>query len=220
MYRTVFKRVMDLTVSIIMLVLLLPLSLCIALCIALETPGGALFVQERVGLNGKRFPLLKFRSMVKNASQLGAGYYFDGEDDPRITRVGKFLRRTSLDEIPQLVNVLLGDMSLVGPRPMLPYQYDHLSERQRRRFLVRPGITGLAQVKGRNTIAWSQRIEIDLEYIDRLSLGLDLKILYETVRSAFTGKDVAYTVVPEVIEDFIYNKEASQSEHKRAIGDS
>jgi len=221
MYGRRFKRLTDLMMSTCLLILLLPVSFCIALCIALDSSGGALFLQERVGLWGRKFRLIKFRTMVKNASRLGAGYYFDGEDDPRITCIGRFLRRTSLDEIPQLINVIMGDMSLVGPRPMLPHHYDCLSDEQKRRFLVRPGITGLAQVNGRNTIPWSQRIEMDLDYIERLSLALDLKITFKTAWAVLRGRDVDHTVLPSTIEDFAYTKEgACVDEHKRPVGDS
>lgn len=220
MYRLYAKRALDIFISVFVLALFLPLWLLIGAAIAVDSPGGFLFAQERIGYRGKLFRLLKFRTMVKDAYKIGKRYYFQGECDPRITHIGKVLRRISLDEIPQLVNVIKGEMSLVGPRPMLPYQYEYLSDAQKRRFAVRPGITGLAQVKGRNTIPWSQRIEFDIRYVNGVSPALDLQIVAETVWSAFAGKGVEYDLDPSAVEDFIYGKEDSPHEHPRVVGDT
>lgn len=151
----------------------------IALWIRLDSRGRAIFRQERVGLHGRTFELLKFRSMVVGAQAMGAGLAVT-DGDARITRAGRILRKLSLDELPQLVNVVRGDMSIVGPRPTVASQVAQYTERQRRRLLARPGITGWAQVKGRNTIPWSERIELDLFYVDRWSLGRDISILLRT----------------------------------------
>lgn len=204
MYRYFLKRVFDVIISLAVLILGLPIWLLIAVLIWVESPGASpLFIQERVGLNGRTFNMIKFRSMIPDAYKYGRGFYFDGEDDWRITKVGRFLRKTSLDEIPQLMNVLIGDMSLVGPRPMLPYQYEYLSEEQKRRFEVRPGVTGLAQVKGRNIMPWSKRIELDIEYVESMSFWLDLCIVIETLNVALNRKGISHDISREQVEDFI-----------------
>ncbi len=174
------KRVLDVIVSAIGLaVLALPFVL-MALAIKLDSKGAVFFRQERVGKDGKLLKVWKFRTMVEGAEQQGLGYNV-AKDDPRITRVGRFLRNFGLDELPQLVNVLKGDMSLVGPRPTLRYQVEHYNESQRRRLKMKPGITSLAVVSGRNALPWAKRIELDLTYIDEWSLWLDLKILLKTL---------------------------------------
>lgn len=203
MYRSFGKRLLDIVAAGIGLILLSPVFLVICIANVVASPGNPLFVQERVGKNGRNFRMVKFRSMVTNASQMGKGHYFEGESDFRITKVGRILRKTSLDELPELVNVLLGNMSLVGPRPMLPYQYQYLSAEQRRRFEVAPGITGLAQVSGRNNMPWSKRIILDVKYIDNLSLWSDVAILFRTVTATVTSKGVDHSVTPEQVEDFI-----------------
>lgn len=206
MYRSFGKRLIDILAGAAGLLLLSPLLLTVALLISIESPGNPIFVQMRVGRHGKLFPLYKFRSMVPDASLKGKGHYFDGDHDPRITRVGRFIRKASIDELPSLLNVLKGEMSLVGPRPMLPYQYEHMTAHQRERFAVAPGITGLAQLSGRNTLPWSQRFEFDIAYIRSLSLGQDLKLLLRTVTAALTSQGVDHQVTPEQVEDFIYQK--------------
>ena len=145
-------------------VLLAPVMLGIAIWIRRDSPGPAIYRQRRVGLSGRPFMLMKFRTMVVGAERMGAGLAVSADDD-RITRAGAVLRRLSLDELPQLWNVLRGDMSLVGPRPTVPEQVERYTPRQRRRLAARPGVTGLAQVRGRNAIPWSARIEIDIEYV-------------------------------------------------------
>ena len=151
--------------------------LVVALLIKLEDRGPVFYIQERIGHMGKLFRLIKFRSMVVGADRLGAGLYIDGENDRRITKVGRFIRKWSIDELPQLVNVLKGDMSIVGPRPGMPFHLKEYTHRQKRRLLVKPGITGWAQINGRNSLSWPERIELDLWYVEHRSLMLNLKIM-------------------------------------------
>jgi lipopolysaccharide/colanic/teichoic acid biosynthesis glycosyltransferase len=178
------KRVTDRLMAALLLVLLSPLLATIALWILVDGGRPVLLAQERVGKRGRRFRMLKFRTMVQNALELASGLTDDPygvvENDPRITRLGAFLRRTSLDELPQLWNVLLGQMSLVGPRPDLVEQVENYTDRDRGRLAVEPGITGWSQVNGREEIGWPERIEQDLWYIEHWSLRLDLKILLRT----------------------------------------
>lgn len=175
------KRGMDIVLSLAALLVLAPLLLGAALAIALETGFPVLFRQTRLGLNGREFGMYKFRSMVKNAASLGP--YFTQTEDPRITRVGHFIRRTSIDELPQLINVLCGDMSLVGPRPDVPAQRSLYTEAEWvQRCSVRPGITGLAQAMYRSDSTEVQRLEADLRYTRETSLWLDLKICWWTLR--------------------------------------
>ncbi|MGO8987298.1 MAG: sugar transferase [bacterium] len=191
------KRAMDLSASLILLSIVAPFFLVIALLIKLTSPGPIFFVQERIGLNKRRFRLHKFRTMVPGAEKKLAeledlnelsGPVFKIKNDPRITRIGKFLRKTSVDELPQLINVLKGDMSLVGPRPLPVRDYDGFDEdRHRRRFSVRPGITCLWQINGRSNVSFGKWMELDMEYIDNWSLWLDLRILAQTVPAVFKG---------------------------------
>jgi lipopolysaccharide/colanic/teichoic acid biosynthesis glycosyltransferase len=183
------KRVADLLIAAAGLVLLAPFLLLLSLLIVVESGWPPLFIQTRVGRDGRLFRLCKFRTMVVGAQELGAGLYFE-KDDPRITSLGKFLRRTSLDELPQLWNVLVGDESLVGPRAMVPEIAEKLDARQRMRHCVSPGITGWAQINGRNTLTWSQRVALDLYYIENWSLLLDFRILVLTIPSALTSAGV------------------------------
>ncbi|KRE26339.1 sugar transferase [Agromyces sp. Soil535] len=186
------KRAFDLVVAFLALVVLSPLLLVIAVLVRRDSPGPALYHQERVGLNGERFRMLKFRSMVVDAeSQLhtlldrtdGNGVLFKLKSDPRVTKVGAVLRRYSLDELPQLFNVLNGDMSLVGPRPPLAAEAERYDEWTRRRLLVRPGITGLWQTQGRSDLSWEDSVRLDLYYVENWSLTGDIIILYRTIRS-------------------------------------
>ena len=180
------NRVADLAIAGVGLALTSPVLAAAALAIKLEDGGPVLFRQTRVGKGGKDFELLKLRSMSVGAEHLGAGFAID-RGDSRITRVGRFLRRTSIDELPQLWNVLRGDMSVIGPRPTLRYQVDRYSERQRRRLDVRPGLTGWAQVNGRATLSWDDRIELDVWYVEHRSPLVDLKILLRTPLALFGG---------------------------------
>ncbi len=175
------KRLFDVVGSLIALLLLSPVLLGTALAVAVESGFPVLFRQTRVGRHGRTFGMLKFRSMVKNAASIGP--YFTSTNDPRITRVGRFIRRTSLDELPQLINVLTGDMSLVGPRPDVPAQQSLYSEADwAQRCSVRPGITGLAQALYRSDSTEAQRLEADLRYTREASLWLDLKICWWTIK--------------------------------------
>jgi lipopolysaccharide/colanic/teichoic acid biosynthesis glycosyltransferase len=173
------RRTLDIFVSLSVLVLTAPVVALAMLAIRLESPGPVIYRQRRVGQGGRPFDVLKLRTMMDGAEHVGAGLAIDANDS-RITRVGAFLRRTSLDELPNLVNVLCGEMSLIGPRPTLPAQVEQYTARQRGRLVVKPGITGWAQVNGRASLPWSERIELDLYYIEHLSLALDLKILWRT----------------------------------------
>jgi len=185
----VIRRAVDSLVSGGLLVLASPVLLAATLAIRIESPGPVLYRQRRSGLHGHAFDVLKLRTMVEGAEHKGAGLAIN-EDDARITRVGKLLRRTSLDELPNLVNVLRGEMTLIGPRPTLPVQVEQYDERQRGRLAVKPGITGWAQVNGRAALPWSERIEFDLYYIEHRSLALDIKILWRSLTMVLTGSGI------------------------------
>jgi lipopolysaccharide/colanic/teichoic acid biosynthesis glycosyltransferase len=182
----VIRRAIDILVGGLALILAAPVTALAMLAIRLESRGHPIYRQQRVGRDGQPFDLLKLRTMVDGAERIGAGLAIN-ENDPRVTRVGALLRRTSLDELPNLINVVCGDMSLIGPRPTIPVQVARYTERQRGRLRVRPGITGWAQVNGRASLPWSERIELDLYYIEHRSLGLDARILWRTVRIVFGG---------------------------------
>jgi lipopolysaccharide/colanic/teichoic acid biosynthesis glycosyltransferase len=180
------NRVADVALAGVGLVLTSPLLAAAAVATKLEDGGPVLFRQRRVGKDGEEFELLKLRSMVVDAERQGAGFAVD-RGDARITRVGSFLRRTSIDELPQLWNVVRGDMSVIGPRPTLRYQVDRYTERQRRRLDVRPGLTGWAQIHGRATLPWEERIELDVWYVEHRSPLVDLRILMRTPLALFGG---------------------------------
>jgi lipopolysaccharide/colanic/teichoic acid biosynthesis glycosyltransferase len=180
------SRALDVTVAVVVLALAAPLLVVAAVAIKLESRGPVLYRQRRVGLNGEPFELWKLRTMVPKAETMGAGVYVL-EGDPRITRVGRLLRRFSLDELPNLVNVLKGEMAIVGPRPTVQEQVDRYTDRQRRRLEVKPGITGWAQVNGRTSLPWPERIELDVWYVEHRSLWLDLRILAKTAWMLATG---------------------------------
>jgi len=189
-YRRLVKRPFDVVSSLVGLLLLSPVFLVLAIVVKLDSPGSVFFRQQRVGKNGATFDFYKFRSMVQEAEELKKrllhlnevdGPAFKISDDPRVTRIGKFMRRTSIDELPQLWNVLRGDMSLVGPRPPLPCEVEHYEGWQREKLLVVPGITCLWQISGRSHIGFTEWMRLDIEYIRKQSLGLDLKILARTL---------------------------------------
>jgi lipopolysaccharide/colanic/teichoic acid biosynthesis glycosyltransferase len=181
------SRALDVVLAGVLLVLSAPLQGLAALVIKLESRGGPVFYrQRRVGKDGRPFELWKLRTMVPGAESMGAGIYLV-EGDPRITRAGRLLRRFSLDELPNLVNVLRGEMAMVGPRPTVREQVDRYTDRQRRRLEVKPGITGWAQVNGRTSLPWPERIELDVWYVEHRSLRLDLRILARTARMLATG---------------------------------
>jgi lipopolysaccharide/colanic/teichoic acid biosynthesis glycosyltransferase len=181
------KRALDVTVAGLALLVSAPVLGLAALLIRLESPGHPIYRQRRVGRDGRAFEVYKLRTMVAGAAGLGAGLVVE-EGDDRITRIGALLRRASIDELPNLVNVLRGEMSLVGPRPTVQVQVDQYTERQRGRLTVAPGITGWAQVHGRATLPWSERIELDLWYVEHASLRLDLRVLALTLRIVFGGE--------------------------------
>lgn len=196
------KRVFDIVCSALLLIVLSPVFAAIAVAIRLGGPGSILFGQERVGINGERFTVLKFRSMVPGAeAQLnellkkdrGAGnaVLFKMKDDPRVTPIGQFLRRFSLDELPQLFNVFTGSMSLVGPRPPLESEVDHYEKHVHRRFLVKPGITGLWQISGRSNLSWEDTVRLDLFYVENWSLTGDIIILWRTAKAVW-AREGAY----------------------------
>jgi lipopolysaccharide/colanic/teichoic acid biosynthesis glycosyltransferase len=179
-------RALDVALAAVLLVVTAPLLALAALAIRLESRGPVFYRQLRVGRDGEPFELWKLRTMVPGAESMGAGIYVV-EGDPRITRTGRLLRRFSLDELPNLVNVLRGEMSIVGPRPTVQEQVDRYTERQRRRLEVKPGITGWAQINGRTSLPWPERIELDVWYVEHRSLRLDLRILARTARMLATG---------------------------------
>ena len=214
MYARYLKRLLDILLSGMALIVLSPVLLIIALLIKTTSPGPVFFCQERLGKDGETFKIIKFRTMVVNAEKLGDGLFVYGDNDKRITKVGKFLRQTSLDELPQLINVFLGSMSIIGPRPPVtyfPYKgFEGYPEWAKKRFQVRPGITGLAQIKTRTTAPWDKRIEIDNEYVDHISMWQDVKIFFGTFAVVLFHKNV----YPESKEQIDNTKEsaASQSE--------
>ena len=180
------NRALDLAGASLGLVLASPFLAAAAIAIKLDGRGPVLYRQQRVGKDGREFELVKLRTMVVGAERQGAGWAID-HGDPRITRVGSVLRRVSLDEVPQLWNVVRGEMSLIGPRPTLAYQVEQYTPHQRRRLDVRPGITGWAQVQGRASLPWEERIELDVWYVEHRSPSLDLKILARTPLALFGG---------------------------------
>jgi lipopolysaccharide/colanic/teichoic acid biosynthesis glycosyltransferase len=180
------SRALDLLLASVLLMVTAPLLGPAALAIRLESRGPVFYRQRRVGKDGRPFELWKLRTMVPGAEAMGAGIYVL-EGDPRITRAGRLLRRFSLDELPNLINVLRGEMAMVGPRPTVQEQVDRYTERQRRRLEVKPGITGWAQVNGRTSLPWPERIELDVWYVEHRSLWLDLRILAKTARMLATG---------------------------------
>ena len=189
-YRAV-KRFLDVTASFLGLVLLFPLLLTVSILIKIDSRGPVIFRQKRIGRNGKVFEIYKFRSMCVGAEKTGSGVY-SGKGDARVTRIGKILRATSIDELPQLLNILKGEMSFVGPRPPLtyhPWKYEEYTDFQKRRFEVRPGITGWAQVNGRKDVEWHKRIELNVWYVDHMSLLLDIKIMFMTAFKVLTNAD-------------------------------
>ena len=195
----ILKRILDIVLGVIGLIVTSPLWLYVIIRIKTEDQGPIFFVQERVGRNGQLFQMYKFRSMVVDAEKKGAGI-FVSSDDERITRIGKFIRKTSIDELPQLINVLKGEMSIVGPRPTLEYQVKRYNERQKRRLLVKPGITGWAQINGRNNMTWPEKIELDLWYIDHWNIGLDFKIIGRSIWSVLKRQGI-YSEEGIIVDD-------------------
>ena len=196
-----FKRAMDIIGSLCGIILLSPLLIIVALAIKIEDPKGSIFFsQQRCGKDNKLFPMYKFRSMVSNAEELLEelmehnemdGPVFKIKDDPRITRVGKFIRKTSIDELPQLFNIFMGHMSIVGPRPAIPHEVAEYSHYHKQRLLVKPGLTCIWQVSGRNSIGFDEWMEMDLEYIEKRDLWMDTKLIFKTVGVLFGDKNAS-----------------------------
>ena len=199
-----FKRTFDIVLALLILLLLWPIFLLVALAVKIDSEGPVIFKQQRLGLNGRVFNLYKFRSMCVGAEK--GGVYSDNKDT-RITKVGNILRKTSLDELPQAVNVLKGDMSFIGPRPPLtyhPWPIEEYSEEQLRMFEVRPGITGWAQINGRKAVEWNRRIELNVWYVDNMSLLLDLTILFRHKIFDFAtnfSKNLSYPIAMSVVQN-------------------
>ncbi|MHC4542998.1 MAG: sugar transferase [Planctomycetota bacterium] len=194
------KRILDLLFSFAAVILLLPFFAVIIIAIRISSKGAAVFKQERAGKGGKPFTFYKFRTMKVDVDPFGASP--KSGDDPRLTRIGKFLREYSLDELPQLFNVLKGDMSIVGPRPLYISQMAEWNERQKKRLLVKPGLTGLAQISGRGELTREEKLELDVKYVETTNLWLDLKIILRTIAQVFSRKS-------------IYEKKYSETEYTR-----
>lgn len=191
MYKNFFKRVIDFTVVLIALLIIWPILLVITIWLHFANKGaGAFFFQERPGKDEKIFKVIKFKSMTDERDAEGNLL----PDAQRLTKVGAFVRKSSIDELPQLINVLKGDMALIGPRPLLPEYLPYYTERERLRHTVRPGITGWAQVNGRNNVTWDQKLELDAYYVENLNLTMDIKVLFTTIKNVLGGKDVV--VIP------------------------
>lgn len=186
MYRTYFKRLIDVIASLLGLLLLFPVLIIVTLLLVIANQGKPFFFQKRPGKNKKLFKIIKFKTMT-DANDINGNLLPDAE---RLTRAGNFVRKTSLDELPQLVNVLIGDMSLIGPRPLLPEYLSLYSDFQNRRHEVKPGITGWAQVNGRNAISWKNKFEYDIWYVDKFSFLLDMKILLLTVKKVIKSEGI------------------------------
>lgn len=212
------KRIFDIVSSLLGFLLLLPLILIISLAIKLDSPGPIFFMQGRRTINGRIFQMLKFRSMVVNAEQMDVGL-FNYANDSRVTKIGRFLRDTSLDEIPQLLNILKGDMSVVGPRPCVTYElgeFETLNKRYRKRFEVKAGLTGLAQVKGRNDISWDEKVGYDNQYVDafrKFGILIDIHIIFATICKVFKREDIYEKKCDEELTD----AEAARREEEEII---
>lgn len=191
MYKKVVKRVFDIIISGIAVIVLAIPMLLVTVAIKIDDPGPAIFKQERIGKNGKVYKILKFRSMCLDAEKMGSGVYSE-KNDNRVTKIGKILRATSIDELPQLINILKGEMSFIGPRPPLtyhPWPIEEYTEEQLRMFEVRPGITGWAQINGRKGVEWNKRINLNVWYVDNLSFLLDIKIFFKTIFKVISNAD-------------------------------
>ncbi len=191
MYKNFFKRIIDFTIVFIALLIIWPILLIITIWLHFANKGaGAFFTQERPGKDGKIFKVIKFKSMTDERDEKGNLL----PDVQRLTKVGKFVRSTSIDELPQLINVLKGDMALIGPRPLLPEYLPYYTEREQLRHTVRPGITGWAQVNGRNNCGWNKKLEYDAYYVEQLNFGMDCKVILMTIKNVLSGKDI--NVIP------------------------
>lgn len=193
------KYTIDRLVGVLSLIVVGPVMAAVAIAIKLDDRGPVFFRQERVGLRGRRFRIWKFRTMVVNAEEIGKGYIPEGTD--LVTKIGAFLRRSSLDEVPQVLNIVTGEMSFVGPRPTIPSQVERYTAEQRGRLLVKPGVLGWAQLHGRDSLPWSKRIQYDLEYVERASLPFDAEIIWRTVPMVLRGGGVSDDVQPWQVDD-------------------
>ena len=197
MYRKHLKRFIDVTASGISLILLSPIFLIVIVLIKIDSKGPALFTQKRVGKEGKEFKIFKFRTMLTFEDS----FYPDGspiENYDRTTKVGNILRKTSIDELPQLINIFIGDMSIVGPRPTLSYQVEKYDDNQARRLKVKPGLTGLAQINGRNSLSWEQKIQYDIDYVENITFLSDLKIILKTFVVVFKSEKIDFIAHDEI----------------------
>lgn len=193
MYKKYFKRIIDFSLSLIALLLIWPILLCITIWLHFANKGaGAFFYQERPGKDGKIFRIIKFKSMTDERDSSGNLL----PEAQRLTKVGAFVRKTSIDELPQLINVLKGEMSFIGPRPLLPKYIPLYSAEQWRRHEVRPGITGWSQVNGRNNVTWTEKFKLDVWYVDNCSLWVDIKIIFKTIKNVLSSKDIILTTGP------------------------
>ena len=191
MYKKIVKRLLDIFMSAIILIICSLFMLVVMLLIKIDSPGPAVFKQERLGKNGRVFTMYKFRSMKQNSEHTGSGVY-SGKGDARVTKLGKILRVTSIDELPQLINIIKGDMSFIGPRPPLtyhPWKLEEYTDEQKRMFEICPGLTGWAQVHGRKNLEWNERIRLNVWYVDNVSFLLDIKIFFMTIGKVFTSAD-------------------------------
>lgn len=216
MYKHVIKRFIDIILSSIAIVVCALPMLIVVIAIKIDDPGPAIFRQERLGRNGKVYKILKFRSMCIGAEKIGSGVYSE-KGDERVTRIGKILRATSIDELPQLINIFKGEMSFIGPRPPLtyhPWPIDEYSEEQLRMFDVRPGITGWAQINGRKAVEWNRRIELNVWYVENVSFLLDLKIFFKTIFKVLSNADNENTGKTVITE----NAEANRNEELVGVG--
>ena len=214
MYKRFVKRVLDILFSFLGTVILSPLMILTAILVRIDSKGPAIFKQDRIGKGGKIFKIYKFRSMAENSEHTGSGVY-SGADDMRVTRVGRIIRATSIDELPQLVNILKGDMSFIGPRPPLtyhPWPLEEYTEEQLRMFEVRPGITGWAQTHGRKNVEWHERIGLNIFYVDNCSLIFDIKILFLTVYKVIKNDDNVNDF--ETLTDFDFSKKETSTEYE------
>lgn len=209
------KRCIDFLCSLLGIVMLSPLFITISIAIIIESRGPIFFKQGRRTKNGKIFIMYKFRSMYINSEKIGSGL-FNYKNDPRVTKVGRFIRNTSIDELPQLINVLIGDLSLVGPRPCVSYElgdYESLNSKYKKRFNVKAGITGLAQIRGRNDISWDEKVSFDNEYVDLIKvqgLWLDIKILFITLINIFKNNDIYEIKNDSSLNDYEAAKKAEE----------
>ncbi len=221
MFYLFLKRAFDIAAGLLAIILLLPLWIIVAVAIKCDSKGPVFFCQERLTKGGRCFKMYKFRSMVVNAEQMGAGL-FNYANDPRVTRLGRFLRNSSIDELPQLINVIKGDLSVVGPRPPVAYElgdYKTLNKRYKKRFSMRGGITGLAQVKGRNDISWEEKVTYDNQYINlfkKYGIWLDLWIILRTVAKVLKSADICEAKADDSLSDTEAAKLAEEEIIRRA----